>query len=474
VGVVGDHIKFARCGGEGGGGDQGAERGLGGEGGGNGGDAGFGRGDGGGVNRAHAVGDFDGDGGGGREVIAGGEGELEFQIDGFTGGEDLAAEGFGVGVGGEFGRAGGVEAVDHEFFPRACVGIEADDAVVVGVGDEEIVRAADGDGRGLKELHGRAGHARAGLAGAREGFGSFSGGVDDFDFVVVGIGDKKFGSVGRERNAQGVLEAGGSGIAVDVAEVKEAVADDGEDAVFLDVQAADGGDFGVGEIEDVIFRVKGEAGGLGEVGVGSDVVADVFAGGAGGDFGGVGHEVHLENLVLPGLRDVEAVADDGDIPGGVKALLAAGFAGFGIELLLAGAQDGGDGFFLEVGAADEVVLGVGDPEGGAGNGGALGAVEGGVREVAIGGAGLAAADDLLDGDVAIVRGVCSNDDAVMIGVDDQQAFVGGVGDDFAGEGEAGGGADLALVGEFQGGLGKRALGAAIGEGAGVGVLEVDM
>src|SRR6185295_6279717 len=102
---------------------------------------------------------------------------------------------------------------------------------------------------------------------------------------------------------------------------------------------------------------------------------DVFAAGAGGDFGGVGHEVHFEDLVLAGLCDVKAVAGDGDIPGGIEALSAAGFSGFAIEFLFAGAQHSGDGFFGEVDAADEVIFGIGDPEDVAHDGCALGAVE---------------------------------------------------------------------------------------------------
>ena len=51
-----------------------------------------------------------------------------------------------------------------------------------------------------------------------------------------------------------------------VAEIKEAVADEGGDFIGFEVDLADGGGFGVGEIEDLVFGIEGEAGGLGEIG----------------------------------------------------------------------------------------------------------------------------------------------------------------------------------------------------------------
>ena len=142
--------------------------------------------------------------------------------------------------------------------------------------------------------------------------------------------------------------------------------------------------------------VEGEGGGLGELGFESGAVAEGFSGGAGGDFGHECHEVGGEELVLAGLGDVEAVGENCAVPGGVEGLGLGGFAGFVVEGLLAGAEEGGDDLFLKVDAAEEVVVGVGEVDYLAvgGEGGALGVVEGGGVGGAVGGALFAGADGL--------------------------------------------------------------------------------
>jgi len=202
------------------------------------------------------------------------------------------------------------------------------DGVVVGVGDVEGV-VGSGEACGFVE---------AGLGGGAvdEAWGGVAeAGVDvavawrdAFDGVVVGIGDVE--QVLIEGDGTGVLEAGVAAVAVAVAEVFGARADEGMGApAGVEVGRADGVGFGVGEEESAV--IGGNAAGLGEVGGLEGAVGIAFVAGAGEGPDFFCMEVEDPNLVHSGHGDVEQVVDEGEIDRGSKRSFVCG-TGSGIVL----------------------------------------------------------------------------------------------------------------------------------------------
>ena len=122
-------------------------------------------------------------------------------------------------------------------------------------------------------------------------------GVPAADSAVVGVCDCD-GAVGQFGQAEGVLHAGGVGVAVDEAEVEQALADGGGDlyAVFGEGDVAQAAGFGACDPEAAVACFD-DAGGLGEPGVGGGAVGEAFDAGACEDADGAVDGFIAEELV---------------------------------------------------------------------------------------------------------------------------------------------------------------------------------
>ena len=165
-------------------------------------------------------------------------------------------------------------------------------------------------------------------------------GVPAADGAVVGVGDCD-GSVGQFGQAEGVLHAGGVGVAVDEAEVEQALADGGGDlyAVFGEGDVAQAAGFGACDPEAAVAGFD-DAGGLSEPCVGGRSVGESFDAGACEDADDAVDGVVAEELVgachgddeLAGFAGVDGVPGRGerDFGGGYAGGDVVGVAGDGV------------------------------------------------------------------------------------------------------------------------------------------------
>ena len=138
------------------------------------------------------------------------------------------------------------------------------------------------------------------------------------------------------------------------------VACDGGDDAGGGVDAADAVVGGVGDVE-IAGGVEGDGSGEVELGGGCGGVVSAEAGGGSGDGGDdVGGEVYGADAVVVGVGDVEGGGGEGEALWGVE-LGGGGGAVVAGEALGAGSGDGGD-VAEGVDLADDVVAGFGDVE----------------------------------------------------------------------------------------------------------------
>ncbi len=141
--------------------------------------------------------------------------------------------------------------------------VDLADAMVAGVGDVEVFCWIEGEGRGEVELGGGGGGVVAGEAGggSRDGGDDAGGEVEFADAVVVGVGDVEV-VCGVEGEALGGVECGGGGGAAVAGEALCAGAGDGGD-VADGVDLADDVVGGLGEVE-IAGGVEDDGGGKDE------------------------------------------------------------------------------------------------------------------------------------------------------------------------------------------------------------------
>ena len=199
-------------------------------------------------------------------------------------------------------------------------------------------------------------------------------GVPAADGAVVGVGYGD-GSVGQFGQAEGVLHAGGFGVAVDEAEVEQALADRGGDlyAIVGEGDVAQAAGFGACDPEAAVACFD-DAGWLGEPCVGGGAVGKAFDAGACEDADGAVDGFVAEELVgtchgddeLAGFAGVDHIPGRGErnFGGGHAGGNVVGVAGDGVvavdDALHAVACEGAYFAGAQVEGAQAVVDGVGD------------------------------------------------------------------------------------------------------------------
>src|SRR5439155_134534 len=244
------------------------------------------------------------------------------------------------------------------------VGRHPADAVVRGVGDEEIARGVYGDaGRGL-ELGGSRQAAvatEAGPTGAGDGRDDPGVGRHPADAVVVGVGDEEVAR-GVHGDAGRGLELGGGGGAAVVDGVTPA-AGDGRDDPAPSRHLADAVVRRVRD-EEVARSVDGDTGRDPQLGAGggAPIAAEVDITGAGDGGDDPGAAGDPADAVVRRVRDEEVAGGvDGDAARDPQ-LGAGGGAVVTAEAGVTGAGDRGDDPAAGYDLTDSVVLGVRDEE----------------------------------------------------------------------------------------------------------------
>ena len=291
-------------------------------------------------------------------------------------------------------------------------GVEQADEVIVGVGDVHV-SVQQGDVVGFAEGGVPAwAVVRTRQPRAHQGVDRAQLQVDQFDLVVVGVGHQHHALV--VGHSQGVLEPGQGQLAVHIAELEQALADEGPDLVVL--HHPDGRHLRV--CEEDAGPVGVDARGLGQGRPFPGPVPYVLPARASVPLGLVGPEVHTPQLVGTRHGYVQVVAQDGKVPRRVQCQVGALALG-GVAPLVALAKDRLDGLGLHVHLADEVVAGVGHVEGVATGvvGHPLGCVELGVLERAVGRSDRTRADD-----IGYLTFWSEDDDPVVIGVGDEETL----------------------------------------------------
>ncbi len=245
--------------------------------------------------------------------------------------------------------------------PNACatgsVAGEFDDAVVIGVADEQAVGAVAGDARGFAAVEPQA------VAPAIVVTAEFAhlprGEIENTERGVVGVGNNQ--ATVPPGNAEAVLQPGPGEVTI----ASSAFEQPGTDQRFNDRIAVSGHGthrrgLAVDKVESAGGAVEGEAGWLCQVRFGAGAVSQFFVATAGECRDLAGAEIEAAQLVGPGIGEEKPVVQALDVPNRSKAGIAAGGWPVKRRSALAGASQRPDCTGGQFDVADRMIAGVGD------------------------------------------------------------------------------------------------------------------